>query len=158
MKRTLVLSLVVIVLAAFASAQQPKPPAAAISLDVKEHTLANGLKILMLPRPGVSTKMSWARPSIAMPRTSARVVCTLGLTIVTLPPTSALTSVDLPTLGAPITATKPHRVGSSAPGSCAPSAASAIGGHRSDALAGQQRRSGGLFGRALGAAEAFRRR
>ena len=45
-----------------------------------------------------------------MPRISARVVCTLRETIVTLAPTSALTSVDLPTLGAPISATKPQRV------------------------------------------------
>jgi hypothetical protein len=48
--------------------------------------------------------------SIAMPRIRARVVCTLRETIVTLEPTSALTSVDLPTLGAPISATKPQRV------------------------------------------------
>ena len=45
-----------------------------------------------------------------MPRISARVVCTLRETMVTLEPTSALTSVDLPTLGAPISATKPQRV------------------------------------------------
>ena len=46
MKRTLTLSLAVLVLAAFASA-------GAITLDVKEHTLANGMKILMIPKPGV---------------------------------------------------------------------------------------------------------
>ena len=39
-----------------------------------------------------------------------RVVCTLWLTIETLAPTSALTSVDLPALGAPMTAMKPQRV------------------------------------------------
>ena len=50
-------------------------------------------------------------PSIAMPISRARVVCALGLTIATFWPTSALTSVDLPALGAPITATKPARVG-----------------------------------------------
>ena len=60
--------------------------------------------------PGVSTRMIWALSSITMPRISARVVCTLRETIVTLEPTSALTSVDLPTLGAPISATKPQRV------------------------------------------------
>ena len=59
--------------------------------------------------PGVSTKISCASPSIAMPRMIARVVCTLGLTIVTLLPTTALTRVDLPTLGAPMTATNPQR-------------------------------------------------
>ena len=49
-------------------------------------------------------------PSIAMPRISARVVCTLCETMVTLEPTSALSSVDLPALGAPISATKPQCV------------------------------------------------
>src|ERR1700686_5001073 len=51
--------------------------------------------------PGVSTRMICAWFSITMPRISARVVCTLRETIVTLEPTSALTRVDLPTLGAP---------------------------------------------------------
>ena len=60
--------------------------------------------------PGVSTRMIWALSSITMPRIRARVVCTLRETMVTLEPTSALTSVDLPTLGAPISATKPQRV------------------------------------------------
>ena len=49
--------------------------------------------------PGVSMNTSWLAPSMAMPRTGARVVCTLWLTIETLLPTSALTSVDLPALG-----------------------------------------------------------
>src|ERR1700754_3893381 len=60
--------------------------------------------------PGVSTRMIWALFSITMPRISARVVCTLRETIVTLEPTKALTRVDLPTLGAPISATKPQAV------------------------------------------------
>ena len=47
---------------------------------------------------------------MAMPRSSVRVVCTLGVTIATLLPTSALISVDLPALGAPISAMKPQRV------------------------------------------------
>ena len=64
--------------------------------------------------PGVSTRMICALFSITMPRISARVVCTLRETIVTLEPTSALTSVDLPTLGAPISATKPQRVAAGA--------------------------------------------
>ena len=46
----------------------------------------------------------------AMPRTGTRVVCALWVTIETLAPTSALTSVDLPAFGAPIMATKPQRV------------------------------------------------
>src|SRR5213078_791758 len=36
-----------------------------------------------------------------------RIVCGLSETIATLPPQSALTSVDLPTFGRPATATKP---------------------------------------------------
>ena len=60
--------------------------------------------------PGVSMNTSCAWPSIAMPRNSVRVVCTLGVTIATLLPTSALISVDLPALGAPISAMKPQRV------------------------------------------------
>ena len=60
--------------------------------------------------PGVSTKISCATPFTAMPRMSARVVCTLCETIVTLEPTSVLSRVDLPALGAPIRATKPQRV------------------------------------------------
>src|SRR6185437_6571045 len=60
--------------------------------------------------PGVSISTICALFSMTMPRISARVVCTLRETIVTFEPTSALTSVDLPTLGAPISATKPHRV------------------------------------------------
>ena len=59
--------------------------------------------------PGVSTSRICAAPSIAMPISRARVVCAFGLTIATFWPTSALTSVDLPALGAPITATKPAR-------------------------------------------------
>ena len=51
---------------------------------------------------------------MAMPRNSVRVVCTLGVTIATLLPTSALISVDLPAFGAPISAMKPQRVPPSA--------------------------------------------
>ena len=59
--------------------------------------------------PGVSTSRICASPSMAMPISRARVVCALALTIATFCPTSALTSVDLPALGAPITATNPQR-------------------------------------------------
>src|ERR1700754_4159545 len=97
--------------------------------------------------PGVSIKMSWADPSIAMPRTSVRVVCTLGETIATLLPTSALVSVDLPALGAPISATKPQRV--SPPVSLG---SSDIGSIRDDAFALEQRGRSGLLGGAFGAA------
>ena len=60
--------------------------------------------------PGVSTKTIWAAPSIAMPRTTVRVVWTLRDTIETFDPTSALRSVDLPAFGAPMRAAKPQRV------------------------------------------------
>ncbi len=73
-------------------------------------TMARSSRRLGRKIPGVSTRMICALFSITMPRISARVVCTLRETIVTLEPTSALTSVDLPTLGAPISATKPQRV------------------------------------------------
>src|SRR6202161_2967046 len=106
--------------------------------------------------PGVSTKMSCAAPSMAMPRTSVRVVCTLGVTMEILAPTSALISVDLPTLGAPISATKPQRVACSAGAAWAPS--SAIAPFGLDALARQHGGGGGLLGAALGTAGAFGRR
>src|SRR5665648_438717 len=66
--------------------------------------------------PGVSTRMTWASPIKAMPRTGPRVVWALLVTIETLAPTSALVRVDLPLFGAPISATKPHRVGVSSAG------------------------------------------
>ena len=48
--------------------------------------------------------------SVSTPRTVDRVVCALRVTIETFSPTSALIRVDLPALGAPMMATKPHRV------------------------------------------------
>src|SRR6476646_4401603 len=45
-----------------------------------------------------------------MASTGPRVVCALWVTMATLAPTSALINVDLPLFGAPISATKPHRV------------------------------------------------
>jgi hypothetical protein len=72
-------------------------------------TIAVSSRFLGANTPGVSTKISWLSPSMAMPRTGTRVVCTLCETIDTLAPTSALTSVDLPAFGAPMTAMKPQR-------------------------------------------------
>ena len=60
--------------------------------------------------PGVSTKMIWLWSSAVMPRSRARVVCTLWVTMATLPPTIWFSKVDLPALGAPISATKPQRI------------------------------------------------
>src|SRR5258706_3806331 len=104
--------------------------------------------------PGVSTRMIWALLSITMPRISARVVCTLRETMVTLEPTRALTSVDLPTLGAPISATKPQRVATGA----VSSAGSSIIAAAADAFAFDHHGGGNLFGGALAAADAFGRR
>src|SRR5262245_55892622 len=100
--------------------------------------------------PGVSMNTSCASPSMAMPRRSARVVCTLCDTIVTLVPTNALISVDLPALGAPISATKPQRWSSAA------IVGSAITAVRLDAFLRQHGGGGGLLGRALRAPDAFR--
>src|SRR5437868_12597754 len=64
--------------------------------------------------------------SMTMPRIDAGVVCILRETIVTFELASALARVDLPTLGAPISATKPQRV----PPGAAPSARSSLIGCR----------------------------
>src|SRR3546814_18336688 len=58
--------------------------------------------------PGVSTSRICVSFWSATPISRVRVVCALGLTIATFWPTSALTSVDLPALGAPTTATRPQ--------------------------------------------------
>src|SRR3954447_13315920 len=102
--------------------------------------------------PGVSTRMIWAWSSITMPRISARVVCTLHETMVTLEPTSALTRVDLPTLGAPISATKPHLVAAAVACACDSSVIAA------DAFALDHHGCRDLLGRALAAADTFGRR
>src|SRR6185295_17601614 len=109
------------------------PPQAVVT--IARSSLRRGTKM-----PGVSMNTSCAFPCMAIPRTSARVVCTLRLTIETLEPTSALVSVDLPAFGAPISAMKPQR-----------RSASAIRRVYTHALARQHRGSGSLLGRALGA-------
>src|SRR5580765_3284571 len=65
--------------------------------------------------------------------------------MLTFDPTSAFSSVDLPALGAPMSAMKPQRVESSA-----------IKLVRRHADAGKHGGGGGLFGGALGAADTFR--
>ena len=92
---------------------------------------------------------------MVMPRMSARVVCTFGVTMEILAPTSALISVDLPTFGAPISATNPQRVPARPPAPAAP--AQPLRRAVLHALARQHGGGGGLFGGALGASRAFRR-
>jgi hypothetical protein len=87
-------------------------------------TMARSRRRRGLKMPGVSMKTICARLWMAMPRTMARVVCTLWLTIDTLAPTRRLTSVDLPALVAPISATKPERV--AAPSAAAVSTVSSL--------------------------------
>ena len=87
---------------ASASASPAAPQAAA--------TIARSSRRLGANRPGVSTKIICAAPSTRMPRTVARVVCALRETIDTFAPISELSSVDLPALGAPTSATKPQRL------------------------------------------------
>src|SRR6185437_10004632 len=108
-------------------------------------TMARSSRRFGAKMPGVSNRMICALSSMTMPRISARVVCTLRETMVTFEPTSAFTSVDLPTLGAPIRATKPQRV--IAPASAVIAAGNAF------ALDHHARRH--LLGRALAAADAF---
>ena len=144
-----------------ASASSSRPFLASISTATTSASCAPVQAVVTMARsslrrgakmPGVSMNTSWAGPSIAMPRSSVRVVCTLGVTMATLLPTSALMSVDLPALGAPISAMKPQRV--SAP---APAASSAIVAFRLHTLALEQRCGGRLLGRALGAPDPFGR-
>src|SRR5215467_10279558 len=107
-------------------------------------TMARSSRRFGAKMPGVSTRMICAAPSTTMPRISARVVCTLRETMVTLEPTSALTSVDLPTLGAPISATKPQRV-----------LAVSLIGAAGDAFALDHHGRGDFLGGALAAADAL---
>src|SRR5262245_643624 len=115
-------------------------------------TMARSSRRLGANMPGVSTRTSCAAPSVAMPRRSVRVVCTLCETMATLLPTRALISVDLPTLGAPISATKPQRLPEASP-----VGTSAIEAARLDAGAREHGGGGRLLGGALRAAKPFGR-
>src|ERR1700683_1460004 len=89
---------------------------------------------------------------MAMPRISARVVCTFGVTIETLLPTSALTRVDLPTFGAPITATNPQRRADEFAAPSLPSGIQALG---LESFARHKRRGSRLLSCALGPSRAL---
>src|SRR5579863_1106626 len=105
--------------------------------------------------PGVSTKMSCAVPSMAMPRMRLRVVCTFGVTMEIFAPTRALIRVDLPTFGAPISATTPHEVDGAAGSSGGLGSAIEASDLGLDAFARQHGGCRGLLGAALGAARPF---
>src|SRR5437660_4816579 len=138
---------------AFASSSTQTRSASWAPLQAVE-TMARSSLRLGEKMPGVSTRMICALSSITMPRIRARVVCTLRETMVTLEPTSALTSVDLPTLGAPIRATKPQAVAAGA----ASLGDSTVIAAATDAFARDHHGGRDLFGRALAAADALRRR
>src|SRR5258708_25531049 len=155
--------LTVATLARIASASSSMPALASSSTQTRSascaplhavDTMARSSLRLGEKSPGVSTRMICALFSITMPRIRARVVCTLRETIVTLEQTRALTSVDLPTLGAPISATKPQRVvaGAASPG------VSPIAFAAADAFTRDHHGCSDLFGGALAAAGAFGRR
>ena len=57
--------------------------------------------------PGVSMNTIWPPSPLRTPRMRVRVVCGLSETIATFWPTSRFSSVDLPALGRPTSATKP---------------------------------------------------
>src|ERR1700752_2004449 len=141
-----------------ASASSSRPALASSSTQTRSascapvqavDTMARSSRRLGEKMPGVSTRITCAPSSMTMPRISARVVCTLRETMVTLEPTRALTSVDLPTWGAPIRATKPQRV-------LPP--VSAVIAAAGDAFALDHHAGRDLLGRALAAADAFGRR
>ena len=91
--------------------------------------------------PGVSTKTNCAAPTVRMPVMRCRVVCALAEVMLIFWPTSAFSSVDLPTFGRPTMATSPQRCGA---------AGSDSSGRRGSALPGCRRRSGGSVGGASG--------
>ena len=92
--------------------------------------------------PGVSTNTICAGPAMQIAVIRLRVVCTFGVTIETLSPTSWLTRVDLPAFGAPTRATKPHAVSLiAAPPALPPPPAARRRASRSRGLGSTARRS-----------------
>src|SRR5690606_12566535 len=65
--------------------------------------------------PGVSSSTIWAAGRWTTPMIRWRVVWALSETMATVRPTSRFTRVDLPTVGRPMTATKPERNSCSCP-------------------------------------------
>src|SRR6185436_11857235 len=61
-------------------------------------------------KPGESVKMNCASSRVSSPMTGMRVDWGFGATIARCSPTRAFSSVDLPTLGRPASATVPQRV------------------------------------------------
>ena len=74
-------------------------------------TIARFMRCLGRCSPGVSMKTIWPRPgTLTTPRMVWRVVCATSATAASLSPTSRLSSVDLPTLVQPTSATVPARI------------------------------------------------
>src|SRR5690349_3721829 len=96
-------------------------------------TMARSSRFFGAKIPGVSTNTIWLSPSVAMPSTRVRVVCTRGDTIEILAPIMVFSSVDLPALGAPTKATKPQR-GFSGSGAGTASGCVAVKGGRVSSL------------------------
>src|SRR5665811_998922 len=85
--------------------------ASASAMDPYTSMLSRSPRTLRgLWRPGVSTRTNWVSPFVATPRMVFLVVWGRGDVIATFSPTSALTSVDFPTLGRPTTETNPEVV------------------------------------------------
>jgi hypothetical protein len=108
-------------------------------------TMARSSRRLGAKMPGVSMKTICASPSVTTPRIWARVVCALCVTIDTFAPTSELSRVDLPALGAPTRAMKPQRVFSGVAGVSSWRVAP-------DFLSDQEFLGGLVFGQLLGGA------
>ena len=86
------------------SAASTSPRASSTVVCMRRVSESNGFW-----KPGRSSRTIWHSSSVTTPVMRRRVVCGWSLTMLTLRPTRALTSVDLPTLGRPKTATNPLR-------------------------------------------------
>ena len=75
--------------------------ASAAPVQARDHRAVGWRRGAKMP-VGVADQDQLRPPTIAMPSSRLRVVCTFGVTIASFCPTSWLSSVDLPALGAPI--------------------------------------------------------
>src|ERR1019366_1312268 len=94
-------------------------------------------------KPGVSTNTNWVSPIVSTPRTVSRVVWGCRLVMAMGSPRSALRRVLLPTLGRPMSATRPERTGPGSTPLAASSGSDGAGGAGGDG-AGGARGAGGM--------------